>query len=149
MRHFALISMLMLPALPAFAGDNVDCHIKREKDDRVARGSDVVVAAGDKVHDAIAINGNVVIKAGAHVRNAMAVGGNVTVEDGAQVDGDVAVVKGAAKVGPKATVKGSRFELNGDVKVEGEALDVHLNGANLTEKVTTAVLDELKNCKIE
>jgi NDP-sugar pyrophosphorylase family protein len=153
MRHLILISALVLPVVPAWAGDvtidSHDCHMKREKDDRVARGSDVVVAAGDKVHDAIAINGNVTIKAGAHVHNALAVGGKVTVEDGAVVDGDVAVVKGSAKVGAKAVVKGSRFELNDQVKIEGDSLSVNLNGTNLGEKIAGALLSELQNCKIE
>lgn len=142
-----LLSLSVLVSVPAFAGNT--CKMKVEKDDRIARGSDVVVDAGDKVHDAIAINGNVTIKAGAHVHNAMAAGGTVTVEDGAVVDGDVAVVKGKAKIAAKAVVKGSRIELARSLKVSGNDVDVHINGTNLADTIATAVLDELKDCQIE
>ncbi|MFT3835871.1 MAG: hypothetical protein QM723_02605 [Myxococcaceae bacterium] len=150
MRYSLLLSLSVLVSAPAFAGDSHNsCKLKVEKDDRVARGTDVVVSPGDKVHDAIAIDGNVTIKAGAHVRNAIAAGGTVTIEDGALVDGDVAVVKGKVKISPKAVVKGSRIELSHSLKVEGDDIDVHINGTNIADKIATVVLDELKDCQIE
>ncbi len=154
MRTLILFSILSASMAWADGGTKSDCTVKREKDDKVSKNADLVIQAGEKVHDAIAIDGNLTLKAGAHVHDAIAFGGTLTVEDGAVVEGSVVVFGGKAKVSPRAVLKGSRLELGDSLKVVGESGDrasvkVEVGGENLSAVVAAAALKELRGCKVE
>ena len=63
----ALLASLLLLALPTAArGD--DCVLTAGPKDLIARGQDVVVAAGQTVDTALALDGNVIVRKGAKVK---------------------------------------------------------------------------------
>jgi len=81
------------------------CIIEATKDDRVAKGKDVIVNAGERVEDAIAVEGNVYVRRGARVKQAIALHGSVIVEAGARVTGSVVAIGGRITVSPDAQVE--------------------------------------------
>jgi hypothetical protein len=135
--------------------DNVECSIDASGKDRVAKGHDVVVNAGELVEDAVAVDGNVVVRKGAHVKSALALHGSVTVEAGAQVEDSVVAIGGKVKVDPSAHVAGSSIALDDKDGLhlrsdDGEDLDVAINigGKSLAQKVLEPIIAGIHRCRI-
>lgn len=157
---FVLAAFVLTPvafAADASSGeqDHVDCTVDAKGNDRVAKGRDVVVQAGETVDDAVAVDGNVIIRSGAHVKSALALHGSVTVEAGAIVDGAVVAIGGRAHVDPGAKVKQGTLALDkhhglqirGD---DGKSLDVSVNlgGSNLADEMLKPMIASIHRCRV-
>lgn len=120
----AITALLAVPALAEDSGDkkpHYNCHVSKEKGDRMVQGKDLVVEAGEKVHDAVALDGNVIIHKGARVHSVVALQGSVTIEPGARVDDDVVALGGDVRVGQEAHVEGDAVALGGQLQVQDSA----------------------------
>lgn len=154
-RNLPLFSLVALCAIasPARAEDKVNCTLKADKDDRVAKGQDLEVVEGQRLKDAVVVEGNLIIRRGASVKSAVALRGSVTVEAGAEVRESVLVIGGTATISPQATVKGrlvlnDRLELVGD---DGGRVDLSLsiNGESVGRRLVKEVLKSVHACRVE
>lgn len=134
--------------------DLAKCHITADKGDRVRKGGDVVVKAGETVGDAIAVEGNVIVKSGATVKSALALHGSVIVEDGATVNGSVVAFGGQALVSKTAKVAEGQVAMDGTslkiVSDEGQDVEISaaFGGKNIAELLLKPVLEKLHDCEV-
>ncbi|MCC7541258.1 MAG: polymer-forming cytoskeletal protein [Deltaproteobacteria bacterium] len=85
--------------------------------DRIARGGDVLVRAGERVRDAVALGGDVRVE-GEVTGDAVATGGDVRVVSGGNVFGDATSMGGDVVVESGGTVGGSTVSVGGEVRLE-------------------------------
>lgn len=155
----ALTALLALPALAEDSGDpkpHYNCHVSKEKGDRLVQGKELVVEAGEKVHDAVAVDGDVIIHKGARVHDVVALQGRVTIEPGARVDGDVVALGGDVRVGQEAHVKGDAVSLGGQLQVQESAqvdgdrvsLSLAFGGKDVVRGFLEKVLNKDLRCEV-
>jgi len=149
------LAVLSASAQDAGAGAPVPdrCIIEAKKYDRVAKGKDVIVEAGDHVEDAIAVEGNVYVRRGARVKQAIALHGSVIVEAGARVTGSVVAIGGRITVSPDAQVEGSQLSLDDGLRIVGETgrelqINASLDGVNLAREILKPMLEEFHDCGV-
>jgi hypothetical protein len=106
--------------------------------DLIARGKDVVVAAGQTVETAMALDGNVLVRQGAKVKSAVAVNGNVVIEARSKVTGTAAAFGGKIQLAPDAKIEGSRLEIADGFRVTGEREAGRPQAVDLRRVLTTA-----------
>ena len=149
----ALLASLLLLALPTAArGD--DCVLTAGPKDRIGRGQDVVVEAGQTVETALALDGNVIVRKGAKVKQAVAVNGNVIIEARSKVTGTAAAFGGKIQLAPDAKIEGSRLELGDGLKVTGENgkqvdLKLSISGESLSDLLLSKMVEKARTCRIQ
>jgi hypothetical protein len=148
----AFLACLLL-AVPAAARAE-DCVLTAGPKDLIARGHDVVVAAGQTVDTAMALDGNVVVKKGAKVKSAVAVNGNVIIEARSKVTGTAAAFGGKIQLAPDAKIEGSRLELGDGLNVTGEngkqvSLKLSISGESLSDMLLAKMVEKARSCRIE
>ncbi len=129
------------------------CIIEAKKNDRVAKGKDVVVNAGEQVEDAVAVEGNVYVRRGARVKQAIALNGSVTIEAGARVTGSVLAIGGKVHVSPDAEVEGSQLSLDDGLRIVGETgreirVNASLDGKNLAHEILKPMIEKFRHCGV-
>jgi hypothetical protein len=150
-RRALLVSLLL--AAPAFARSD-DCVLTAGPKDLIARGKDVVVAAGQTVETAMALDGNVIVRQGAKVKSAVAVNGNVVIEARSKVTGTAAAFGGKIQLAPDAKIEGSRLEIADGFHVTGESgkqvdLKLSISGESLTDLLLAKMVEKARSCRIE
>ena len=148
----ALLASLLL-AVPAAARAE-DCVLTAGPKDLIARGRDVVVAAGQTVDTAMALDGNVIVRKGAKVKSAVAVNGNVVIEARSKVTGTAAAFGGKIQLAPDAKIEGSRLELGNGFRVTGENgknvnLKLSISGESLSDLLLAKMVEKARSCRIE
>jgi NDP-sugar pyrophosphorylase family protein len=147
--------LILLTAGLASAGETtLDCSLKADPDDRISKGKSLEVKAGEILKDAVVLDGDLVVRRGASVKSAVAVHGTVTIEDGATVRGSVVALGGKLRVGPKASVQGSRISLDDGLHVVGEDggsfdVGISMGGEPLGKKLMAEVLKDVRACRVE
>ena len=154
MTPFAL-ALLLLSAAPDAGKPNLDrCTFTANKGDRILKGADVVVKAGETIEDAIAIDGNVVVKSGGSVKSAIALHGSVIVEDGATVRESVVAIAGKTLVSKTAKVAESQVELDDKalwiMPTDGDKVEISASvaGENLSKLFLKPILEKVHDCDI-
>lgn len=160
-----LVAAFLLPSLArasdsrskakASDRDPVECSVEAEGNDRVAKGHDVVVSAGEHVDNAVAVDANVIVRSGAHVKSALALHGSVTVEPGAELSGSVVAIGGKVQVAKEAHVSGGTLALDGREGLhlqgdDGKDLDVSLSfdGKSLAQEILEPLIAGIHRCKV-
>lgn len=148
----ALLACLLL-SLPAAARAD-DCVLTAGPRDLIARGQDVVVAAGQTVDTAMALDGNVIVRKGAKVKSAVAVNGNVIIEARSKVTGTAAALGGKIQLAPDAKIEGSRLELADGLRVTGEngkevSLKLSVSGESLSDLLLSKMVEKARTCRIQ
>jgi NDP-sugar pyrophosphorylase family protein len=149
------LALLLSASTPDAGGVNLDqCKITANKGDRVRKGGDVVVKAGEVVEDAVAVEGNVIVKSGATVKSAMALHGSVIVEDGATVKEGVVSVGGKTLVSKTASVGQGQLSLDASglrlVSDDGHELEISaaFGGKSMARELLKPILAKLHDCDV-
>lgn len=138
---------------PGTSHDNLHCDIQAEPGDRVSKGADVTVQAGERVENVVAVDGNVFVKRGASVKNAVALHGNVTLEAGARVRESALAFGGKVNVDKDATVKGSVLALGDGIELRSDSgheakFKLQIDGQDIGQRLAEALLSEIKACRV-
>jgi NDP-sugar pyrophosphorylase family protein len=146
-----VMTLGLLLAGSALADDH--CLIEAKKNDRAAKGSNVVIASGEKVEDAMVVEGDVIVKSGAQVKDAIALNGSVIVEAGAHITGNAISIGGKLKVDPKATVDGSQISLKDSLKIVGDSgtdfeISLKVGGKDLARELLKPMLVKFHECGV-
>lgn len=154
MKTWTAALALMLP-LSAFAGglSTSECTIETHKNDRVAKGRDLVVEEDAVVEDVVVIDGDVTLRKGVRARTVMVLHGSITLEPGVNVSDGLIAVGGVLHVDKSAVVKGSRISIKNGVHVrgdEGEKLDLNIsfNGKSLARELLKPMLEKFHDCQL-
>jgi len=146
-----LVFLAVAASLPALAED---CVVTAGPHDRVSRGKDVVVEAGESLENAVSLDGDVILRRGARVKSAVAVNGNLVLEAGSKVTGTAAAFGGKIKIGPGAKISGSRLQLSDRIELRGEngqdvGLQLSIGGHDLSTLLVSKLVEKARSCRIE